>query len=263
MSVRLEKILEAMENFRIDSDVALLENEGLTDLTRAQTKKVLHESFGFIKNELTKGGLLLEAQDLLKDAWTQAIMEDIQMGDYIPSMEDEGMGAGTMAAGAGLAAAGAGGAYLGPQMVNNYNQARALGQSRGASAGAAFDMAGQKINNDIANAKYAAAGVRNDLSQGASDLQRQAELAGLKAGIVGRNAVNQGVDAVKGAVNSGVDAIKGGAGLRAATVAGLRAATPDPILAKISPSKISTPATQTAQLQLPQKSTVTRVKFTK
>ena len=32
---KLVKILEAMDSFRIDSDVALLENEGLDDLTRA------------------------------------------------------------------------------------------------------------------------------------------------------------------------------------------------------------------------------------
>mgnify|MGYP003607366660 CR=1 FL=1 len=110
MSVRLEKILEAMENFKLNSDVALLENESLTPLVVAQSKKVLHESLGFIKNELTKGGVLEETQNLLRDAWTKAILEDIHVADYVPGMEDEGMGAGEMvgmgAGAAGLAAAG-------------------------------------------------------------------------------------------------------------------------------------------------------------
>ena len=111
MSVKLEKILEAMEDFKLNSDVALLENESLTPLVVAQTKKVLHESFAFIKSELIKGGILEETQNLLRDAWTQAIMEDIHLANYVPGMEDEGMSAGEMAAlggagAAGLAAAG-------------------------------------------------------------------------------------------------------------------------------------------------------------
>ena len=265
MSVKLEKILEAMEDFKLNSDVALLENESLTPLVVAQSKKVLHESLGFIKNELTKGGVLEETQNLLRDAWTKAILEDIHVADYVPGMEDEGMSAGEMAAlgGAGLGAAG-GAAYLGPQMVNNYNQSRNLGYSKGASAGAAFDMAGQKVANDIANDKYAAAGMRNNVSQSASDLVRAAELGGLKAGIVGRNAVNQGVGAVKDAVSNSVNALKGATGKAYnAAVAGTRAATPDAILAKVAPTKIVTPAVQTALVQLPQKIKVTRVNFQK
>ena len=88
---KLEKILEAMDSFRIDSDVALLENDGIDDLTRAQTKKALHESFGFIKTQLTKGGILEDTQAMLANAWTQAIMEDISMEDIrnsIPTGED-------------------------------------------------------------------------------------------------------------------------------------------------------------------------------
>lgn len=84
MALKLEKILESMDSFKLNSEVALLENEGLTDLTRAQTRKELHESFNFIKEELTKGGLLEETQTLLANAWTQAIMEDIEM----PSVDD-------------------------------------------------------------------------------------------------------------------------------------------------------------------------------
>lgn len=81
---RLEKILESMDSFRINSEVALLESEGLDALTIAQTKKTIHESFNFIKGELIQGGLLEDTQDMLANAWTQAIMEDI----YVPSMDD-------------------------------------------------------------------------------------------------------------------------------------------------------------------------------
>ena len=81
---KLEKILESMDSFKINSEVALLENTDLTDLTRAQTRKEIHESFNFIKEELTKGGLLEETQQILAEAWTQAIMEDIEM----PSVDD-------------------------------------------------------------------------------------------------------------------------------------------------------------------------------
>lgn len=84
MALKLEKILESMDSFKLNSEVALLENEGLTDLTRAQTRKELHESFNFIKTELIKGGLLEEAQTLLANTWTQAIMEDI----YVPGLGD-------------------------------------------------------------------------------------------------------------------------------------------------------------------------------
>ena len=82
--VKLEKILESMDSFKLNCEVSLLENEEITDLVRAQTRKDLHESFNFIKKELITGGLLEEAQTMLANTWTQAIMEDIE----IPSVDD-------------------------------------------------------------------------------------------------------------------------------------------------------------------------------
>ena len=82
--VKLEKILESMDSFKLNCEVSLLENEEITDLVRAQTRKDLHESFNFIKKELITGGLLEEAQTMLANTWTQAIMEDIEM----PSIDD-------------------------------------------------------------------------------------------------------------------------------------------------------------------------------
>lgn len=135
--VKLEKILESMDSFKLHSEVALLENEGLTDLVRAQTRKELHENFNFIKKSLIQDGLLEEAQIMLANTWTQAIMEDI----YMPSADDvkdfgnkvaggaQGLGHG-IAGTAGLLTGAAQGGNLGnidykniPGIVGNVTQA--------------------------------------------------------------------------------------------------------------------------------------------
>lgn len=247
---KLDKILESMDSFRINSEVALLESEGLDALTIAQTKKTIHESFAFIKGELIQGGVLEETQNLLANAWTQAIMEDI----HVPFMpEDDGFGAGDAAALAGAGGVAAGGAYLGPQMAKNYNASRGLGYSVGSSAGAAMDMAGQKVANDYSNARSNVVGgvnnVRNQAGQAMDNLGRDVQLGTLKAGIVGRNAVNQAGQYVADQATAAKQGI----------VNAVRAATPDAILAKVAPTKVQTPATANAQLALPAKSTVRRV----
>lgn len=104
---KLEKILEAMDSFRIDSDVALLENDALDDLTRAQTKKILHESFGFIKTQLIQGGILEDTQSMLASHWTQAIMEDIDLENIAGGAQ--GLGHGIAATAGGLLGAAQGG----------------------------------------------------------------------------------------------------------------------------------------------------------
>lgn len=76
---KLEKILEACENFKLESEVALLESTELTELVRAQSKLMIHENMNYIKNALTKGKVLEETQNLLADAWTQVICEDIDL----------------------------------------------------------------------------------------------------------------------------------------------------------------------------------------
>ena len=61
-------------------------------------------------------------------------------------------------------------------------------------------MAGQKVNNDVAAAKSDIVGgvnnLRNQAGTAMDNLKRNAELGALKAGIVGRNAVNQVVSSV-------------------------------------------------------------------
>ena len=74
---KLEKILEACENFKLESEVALLESTELTELVRAQSKLMIHENMNYIKNALTKGKVLEETQNLLANAWTQVICEDM------------------------------------------------------------------------------------------------------------------------------------------------------------------------------------------
>ena len=120
MSIKLDKILESMDSFNINAEVALLENEGLDALTVAQARKSIHESFKFIKSELIQGGILEETQNLLADAWTDAIMEDIHV-PFIPEDDGFGMDDAALAAG-GLAAAG-GARYAVPALAKGVSKA--------------------------------------------------------------------------------------------------------------------------------------------
>jgi len=81
---KLNKILESIENLKLTTEVALLENTEVTELVRAQSKLMINENINFIKNELTKGGILEDVQFMLKNAWTQTLMEDIGL----PSMDE-------------------------------------------------------------------------------------------------------------------------------------------------------------------------------
>lgn len=146
---KLQKILESMDSFKLNSEVALLENSELTDLTRAQTRKEIHENFNFIKRELIAGGLLEETHSLLADAWTQAIMEDI----YLPS-EDEGFGAGDAAGLAGAGAAVAGGArYVAPAVVAGVSKAANIGSDYGMKPGMVqgYRAAKQNFTGNVTN----------------------------------------------------------------------------------------------------------------
>ena len=209
---KLDKILEAMDSFRIDSDVALLENEGLDDLTRAQTKKILHESFGFIKTQLIQGGILEDTQAMLAGHWTQAIMEDIDLGNqYQP--EDDGMGA--ELAGAGLAGAGlAAGVRYAPAAATAYNQYRQQDQSVGDSLKAAGANIASGVTGDVNAA-------RNMAGQAVADGSRAVHNAALKADIVGRNAVGQAGQAISNQVGA---ATAGAAGVAGPVKAGTQTA---------------------------------------
>ena len=199
---KLVKILEAMDSFRIDSDVALLENEGLDDLTRAQTKKILHESFGFIKTQLIQGGILEDTQAMLAGHWTQAIMEDIDLGNQVP--EEDGIGA--ELAGAGLAAGGiAAGARYAPAAATAYNQYRQHDQSVGDSLKAAGANIASGVTGDVNAA-------RNMAGQAVADGSRAVHNAALKADIVGRNAAGQAGQAISNTVMPVAGKVAGAAG---------------------------------------------------
>ena len=196
---KLDKILEAMDSFRIDSDVALLENEGLDDLTRAQTKKILHESFGFIKTQLIQGGILEDTQAMLAGHWTQAIMEDIDLGNQVP--EEDGIGA--ELAGAGLAAGGiAAGARYAPAAATAYRQ-------QDQSVGDSLKAAGANIASGVTGDVNAA---RNMAGQAVADGSRAVHNAALKADIVGRNAVGQAGQAISNTVMPVAGKVAGAAG---------------------------------------------------
>lgn len=207
---KLDKILEAMDSFRIDSDVALLENEGLDDLTRAQTKKILHESFGFIKTQLIQGGILEDTQAMLAGHWTQAIMEDIDLGNQVP--EEDGIGA--ELAGAGLTAGGiAAGARYAPAAATAYNRYRQQDQSVGDSLKAAGANIASGVTGDVNAA-------RNMAGQAVADGSRAVHNAALKADIVGRNAVGQAGQAISNTVMPVAGKVAGAAGFAAGSALG-------------------------------------------
>lgn len=192
---KLDKILEAMDSFRIDSDVALLENDTLDDLTRAQTKKILHESFGFIKTQLVQGGILEDTQAMLANAWTQAIMEDIDLGTQ---PEDDGIGAEL----AGAAAVGAAGAKYAPAAATAYNQYRQQDLSVGDSLRAAGANVASNVTGDV-NA------VRNMAGQAVADGSRAVQNAAAQAGQAVNNQVGAaaaGAAGMAGPVKPGTQA---------------------------------------------------------
>ena len=218
--IKLDKILEACDTLVLKTNVAILEEaalSGLSDTEVAKSKLIIHENIRYIKNQLTQGGILESAQNMLADNWVEAIMEDMSLSDmvdqgrqYAPGMEDDGMSAGQMAgaglAGAGLAAAGAGVRYGIPA---------ARGYVDGGVAGAAQAARGQ-MQNDVnavkAGANHAAlagANMAADASQAgrrmAFDAGRQVSSAADQAS----QAVKQGVANQVGAATAGYNGIQG------------------------------------------------------
>lgn len=216
--IKLDKILEACDTLVLKTNVAILEEaalSGLSDTEVAKSKLIIHENIRYIKNQLTQGGILESAQNMLADNWVEAIMEDMSLSDmvdqgrqYAPGMEDDGMSAGQMA-GAGLAAAGAAGAGV------RYGIPAARGYADGGVAGAAQAARGQ-MQNDVnavkAGANHAAlagANMAADASQAgrrmAFDAGRQVSSAANQAGQV----VKQGVADQVGAAAAGFSGIQG------------------------------------------------------
>lgn len=78
MAIKLERINEACETLMLNARVSLLqESEGLDEKTRAKSELLIHENIRYIKDQLTKGGILEEAQQTLASIWTQVICEDV------------------------------------------------------------------------------------------------------------------------------------------------------------------------------------------
>lgn len=205
--IKLDKILEACDTLVLKTNVAILEEaalSGLSDTEVAKSKLIIHENIRYIKNQLTQGGILESAQNMLADNWVEAIMEDMSLSDmvdqgrqYAPGMEDDGMSAGQMA-GAGLAAAGAAGAGV------RYGMPAAKGYADGGVAGATQAARGQ-MQNDVnavkAGANHAALAGAN-MAAGAG---RQVSSAADQAS----QAVKQGVANQVGAATAGYNGIQG------------------------------------------------------
>lgn len=192
---KLDKILESMDSFKIDSEVALLENESLDALTVAQSKKIINESFRFIKSELIQGGILEETQTMIANAWTQAIMEDI----YLP--EDDGIGAGDVAlGGAGAAAVGAGARYAAPAIVKGVNKTREFHNN-------GFDAKPSLVQGYRAAKQDLTGTVTNDINA-IKDAAAQANLKAANMYADGSQAIRQGAFDLGRKVNAGVGKVK-------------------------------------------------------
>ena len=204
MSAKYSALLEACNKIQLTGRLGILEESSIDEASAIKLQLVLQENINFIKNQITKTPLIENVQTMLAEKWTQAILEDIDFAGMVPyGQEDEGMDLGTPAALAGAGALAAGASYLGPQMAKNYNASRQMGVPVGGSMGAAVDMAGMKVRNDINDVKSAAAGLRNQVGNKEDQFGRDVQLGALKAGIVGRNTVNQAVQGVKNAVMPG------------------------------------------------------------
>lgn len=214
--IKLDKILEACDTLVLKTNVAILEEaslSGLSDTEVAKSKLIIHENIRYIKNQLTQGGILESAQNMLADNWVEAIMEDMSLSDmvdqgrqYAPGMEDDGMSAGQMAgaglAGVGLAAAGAGVRYGIPA---------ARGYADGGAAGAAQAVKAQMQNDvnavkaGVNHAALAGTNMAADASQAgrrmAFDASRQVSSAANQAGQAVTNQV--------GAATAGYNGIQG------------------------------------------------------
>ena len=169
---KLNKILESIENLKLTTEVALLENTEVTDLVRAQSKLMINESINFIKTELTKGGILEDVQLMLKNAWTQTLLEDIS-----PDMVDNGM----------RALANTPTSPLGAAYVQGLNQVQAANDS---------------LMNDL-QAKHAGE---------IANLQKIISGAGARAGIAADNAYADGVSKahdLAGQAKAAYDALPG------------------------------------------------------
>lgn len=200
--IKLDKILEACDTLVLKTNVAILEEaslSGLSDTEVAKSKLIIHENIRYIKNQLTQGGILESAQNMLADNWVEAIMEDMSLSDmvdqgrqYAPGMEDDGMSAGQMA-GVGLAAAGAGVRYGIPA---------ARGYADGGAAGAAQAVKAQ-MQNDVNAVKAVKAGANHAALAGAN-MAADASQAGRRMAFDAGRQVSSAADQASQAVKQGV-----------------------------------------------------------
>lgn len=160
---KLNKILESIENLKLTTEVALLENTEVTDLVRAQSKLMINENINFIKNELTKGGILEDVQFMLKNAWTQTLMEDIGLD------MDFGGAKGTLLQ------------DLGAKIAPNFDRSYAGGGMNGGRSliGQHYDK--MVRSSDIYNQDINTVQAANDALMNEAQNRHAAELAGLHA----------------------------------------------------------------------------------
>lgn len=86
----LTAINEAANKLMLNVDVNLLQESSLTDLQRAESKRLIYENIQFVKTMMTEGGLIQEGRDSLAMYWgglIQESLEDVIVPDRIPAMD--------------------------------------------------------------------------------------------------------------------------------------------------------------------------------
>ena len=165
MSAKYSALLEACNTIQLTGKLGILEEGSVDEATSIKLQLVLQENVNFIKNQITRTPLIENVQMMLAEKWTQAILEDIDFAGMEPyRLEDEGLTAGEMGAiGAGTLGGGAlvaGARYGVPAAQAAYNARTNSGANLTGTMMAAKQAAATPFNNDVAQFKQEAAGIK-------------------------------------------------------------------------------------------------------
>ena len=168
MSAKYSALLEACNTIQLTGKLGILEESSVDEATSIKLQLVLQENVNFIKNQITRTPLIENVQMMLAEKWTQAILEDIDFAGMVPyGQEDEGLTAGEMGAiGAGALGTLGGGALVAgarygvPAAQAAYNARTNSGANLTGTMMAAKQAAATPFNNDVAQFKQEAAGIK-------------------------------------------------------------------------------------------------------
>ena len=198
MSAKYSALLEACNTIQLTGKLGILEEGSVDEATSIKLQLVLQENVNFIKNQITRTPLIENVQMMLAEKWTQAILEDIDFAGMVPyGQEDEGLTAGEMGAiGAGTLGAGAlaaGARYAVPAAQAAYNARTNSGANLTGTMMAAKQAAATPFNNDVAQFKQEAAGIKQaagNIGKAGFDAVQNAAQVGNGANTIGKTISN-------------------------------------------------------------------------